>query len=59
MVSKTPDLLAFPTKHKRQVLTQSQLDSLKSGTYQILEEVGIRFPSQEALKVYLLILELM
>jgi trimethylamine--corrinoid protein Co-methyltransferase len=52
MTSKTPDLLAFSTKHKRQVLTQSQLDALKSGTYQILEEVGIRFPSQKALSIF-------
>jgi trimethylamine--corrinoid protein Co-methyltransferase len=52
MVSITPDLLAFPTKHKRQVLTQSQLDTLKSGTYQILEEVGVRFPSQKVLSIF-------
>jgi trimethylamine--corrinoid protein Co-methyltransferase len=52
MVSKTPDLLAIPTKDKRQVLTQSQLDTLKSGTYQILEEVGTRFPSQKALGIF-------
>lgn len=52
MASLTPDLLAYPTKHKRQVLTQSQLDTLKSGTYQILEEVGIRFPSQKALSIF-------
>jgi trimethylamine--corrinoid protein Co-methyltransferase len=52
MVTPTPDLLAFPTKHKRQVLTQSQLDTLKSGTYQILEEVGVRFPSQKALSIF-------
>jgi len=44
MFSKTPDLLAFSTKDKRQVLSQSQLDTLKTGTYQILEEVGVRFP---------------
>jgi len=52
MASITPDLLAFPTKHKRQVLTQSQLDTLKSGTYQILDEVGVRFPSQKALSIF-------
>jgi trimethylamine--corrinoid protein Co-methyltransferase len=52
MVTPTPDLLAFPTKDKRQVLTQSQLDTLKSGTYQILEEVGVRFPSQKALSIF-------
>jgi len=52
MASPTPDLLAFSTKNKRQVLTQSQLDTLKSGTYQILEDVGVRFPSQKALSIF-------
>jgi len=52
MASITPDLLAFSTKHKRQVLTQSQLDTLKTGTYRILEEVGVRFPSQKALSIF-------
>ena len=52
MVSITPDLLSFSTKHKRQVLTQSQLNKLKSGTYQILEEVGVRFPSKKALSIF-------
>jgi trimethylamine--corrinoid protein Co-methyltransferase len=52
MASQTPDLLAFPTKYKRKVLSQSQLDVLKSGTYQILEEVGVKFPSQKALKIF-------
>jgi trimethylamine--corrinoid protein Co-methyltransferase len=52
MTSKTPDLLAFPTKYKRQVLTQSQLDTLKSGTYQILEAIGVKFPSQKALSIF-------
>ena len=52
MASKTPDLLSFSTKDKRQVLTRSQLDALKSGTYQVLEEVGVRFPSRKALNIF-------
>lgn len=52
MASQTPDLLAFSTKHKREVLSQSQLDMLKTGTYRILDEVGVKFPSKMALKVF-------
>jgi trimethylamine--corrinoid protein Co-methyltransferase len=50
--SKTPDLLPFTTKHKREVLSQDQLDTLKNGTLQILQDVGVRFPSQKALEIF-------
>jgi len=52
MYSKTPDILSYPSKNKREVLSQSQLDSLKAGTLRILEDIGVRFPSQKALKIF-------
>ena len=52
MISETPDILPFPSKIKRRVFSQSQLDRLKAGTYQILEEVGVRFPSRKALQIF-------
>jgi len=52
MHSKTPDILAYPSKIKHEVLSQSQLDTLKAGTLHILKEVGVRFPSQKALKIF-------
>ena len=52
MYSKTPDLLPFPTKYKRKVLSQDQLDILKNGTLEILQEVGVKFPSQKALQIF-------
>jgi trimethylamine--corrinoid protein Co-methyltransferase len=52
MHSKTPDLLTFSTDKKVDVLSQSQLDTIKAGTFHILENVGVRFPSKKALKMF-------
>ncbi|MBL7161788.1 MAG: trimethylamine methyltransferase family protein [Anaerolineales bacterium] len=52
MISKTPDIIAYPSKIQHKVLSQSQLDTLKAGTLQILEEVGVRFPSQRTLNIF-------
>jgi trimethylamine--corrinoid protein Co-methyltransferase len=52
MYSETPDLLSFPTKYKREVLSQDQLDTLKHATLEILREVGVKFPSQKALQIF-------
>jgi len=52
MASMTPDLLAFSTKNKREVLSQEQLDLLKAGTYRILQDIGVKFPSKIALKLF-------
>jgi trimethylamine--corrinoid protein Co-methyltransferase len=52
MYSKTPDIRAFPSTIKHEVLSQSQLDTLKVGTLDLLEDVGVRFPSQKALEIF-------
>ncbi|MCK4787756.1 MAG: trimethylamine methyltransferase family protein [Desulfobacteraceae bacterium] len=52
MNSKTPDIFAFSSEFKREVLSQAQLDTLKTGTLQILAEVGVRFPSKKALDIF-------
>jgi len=52
MTSITPELLAFSTKNKRKVLSQEQLDILKAGTYRILQDVGVKFPSKIALNIF-------
>ena len=52
MVSITPDILAYPSTIKHEVLSQSQLDTLKEGTLFILQDIGVRFPSQKALKIF-------
>lgn len=52
MYSETPDILAYSSTNKHNVLSQPQLDSLKAGTLHLLEDVGVRFPSQKALEIF-------
>ncbi|MEE8120263.1 MAG: trimethylamine methyltransferase family protein, partial [Anaerolineales bacterium] len=52
MYSKTPDILAYPSTTKHEVLSQSQLDALKVGTLYLLEDVGVRFPSPKVLEIF-------
>ena len=51
MYSKTPDIVAFPTSFRRELLTQGELETLKNGTLRILDEVGVCFPSRKALEI--------
>jgi trimethylamine--corrinoid protein Co-methyltransferase len=52
MHSETPDIMPFTSPIKYEVLTDEQIGTLKQGTFQLMEEVGIRFPSQAALKTF-------
>jgi len=52
MYSKTPDIHAFPSISKHEVLSQSQLDDLKAGTLRLLKDVGVRFPSPKVLEIF-------
>ncbi|NIO71287.1 MAG: hypothetical protein GTN71_20200 [Anaerolineae bacterium] len=52
MHSETPQLQPIaPTYHLR-ILSDEQLDQLKSATLEILEETGIHCPSEKALNIY-------
>jgi trimethylamine--corrinoid protein Co-methyltransferase len=50
--SATPDIIAFPSTHKTDLLTPSQLKILKSGTLRLLSEVGVHFPLRRALEIF-------
>jgi len=52
MYSKTPDIISFTSANKMDVLSASELDKIKDGTYQILSEVGVYFPSKKALTIF-------
>lgn len=52
MYSETPDIKAFTTSFKRELLSQAQLETLKNGTLHLLEEVGVHFPSRRALEIF-------
>ncbi|MGD8518520.1 MAG: trimethylamine methyltransferase family protein [Anaerolineae bacterium] len=50
--SATPDIIAFPSTHKTNLLKPSQLKTLKAGTLRLLDEVGVHFPSRRALEIF-------
>lgn len=50
--SKTPDIISISSHHKIEILGPSELDTLKKGTYQLLAEVGVKYPSKKALKIF-------
>ena len=52
MYTQTPDIISFPSTHKIDVLSTSELEKIKSGTLQILSEVGVYFPSDKALTIF-------
>jgi len=52
MSVKCPSIEPIRTTHKVQYLSHEQLDQLQEATLQILEGVGVRFPSQEALAIF-------
>ncbi len=52
MHSATPDILAFKSPLKFDVLTDEQINILKQGTFHLMEEVGVRFPSKRALETF-------
>jgi len=52
MYSKTPDIISFTSSNKMDVLSASELEKIKNGTYQILSDVGVYFPSDKALTIF-------
>ncbi len=52
MVSVTPDIIPFVSPIKAEVLTQMELDTVKGKTLQLLSEVGVHFPSSQALEIF-------
>ncbi len=51
MYSKTPDIVPFPTSFRGELLAQAELETLKGGTLRLLDEVGVQFPSRQALEI--------
>jgi trimethylamine--corrinoid protein Co-methyltransferase len=52
MFSETPDIIAFSSKNKMEVLSSLELETIKNGTYHILSTVGVYFPSDKALAIF-------
>jgi trimethylamine--corrinoid protein Co-methyltransferase len=49
---ETPDIVSFPTRFREELLTPTQLETLRSGTLRLLDEVGVHFPSRGALEIW-------
>lgn len=52
MPSETPKLQPIVPSYRLRMLSDEQLKRFKSGTLEILEEVGVHCPSQRALSIY-------
>ncbi len=46
-----PPIEPIRTSYKLQLLSDEQLDQLQEATLQILEDVGVKFPSEKALAI--------
>jgi trimethylamine:corrinoid methyltransferase-like protein len=52
MHSETPDIISISSHHKIEVLSSSELETIKEGTLQLLSDVGVYYPSQKALTIF-------
>ncbi|HDD62400.1 MAG TPA: hypothetical protein ENF22_07750, partial [Chloroflexi bacterium] len=50
--SPTPDIISFSSHNKIEILSPKEIKTLKKGTYQLLAEVGVYYPSEKALKIF-------
>jgi trimethylamine--corrinoid protein Co-methyltransferase len=50
--SRTPDIISISSHHKIEILSPSEIDNLRKGTYQLLAEVGVSYPSKKALAIF-------
>ena len=52
MSVERPAIEPIRTTYKVQFVSDEQLDQLQEATLQILEDVGVRFPSEKALAIF-------
>ena len=52
MYSETPDIIPWPASFRIDLLTEEQIETIKAGTLQLLEEVGVLIPSRRALEIF-------
>jgi trimethylamine--corrinoid protein Co-methyltransferase len=50
--SKTPDIISISSHNKIEILSPSEIDDLRKGTYRLLAEVGVAYPSKKALSIF-------
>ena len=52
MFTKTPPIDPLNPAYRLRILSDAQLAQFKSGTFEILENIGFHCPSERALKIY-------
>jgi trimethylamine--corrinoid protein Co-methyltransferase len=52
MHSTTPDIIPFRTPFTGRMLSEDQVEILREGTLHVLEQVGVLFPSEQALEIF-------
>jgi len=52
MFTETPDIVPFTSSNKSEVLSPTELETIKNGTLELLSETGIYFPSKKALSIF-------
>lgn len=50
--SKTPDIISISSHNKIEILSPSEIDKLREGTFQLLADVGVAYPSRKALTIF-------
>jgi trimethylamine--corrinoid protein Co-methyltransferase len=50
--SKTPDIISISSHNKIEILSPSEIENLRKGTYQLLADVGVSYPSKKALTIF-------
>ncbi len=52
MITETPDIMPFISPIKAEILTLAELEMVKGKTLNLLNDVGVHFPSSEALDIF-------
>jgi trimethylamine--corrinoid protein Co-methyltransferase len=50
--SQTPDIVSVSSHNKLEILAPGEIENLRKGTYQLLADVGVAFPSKKALAIF-------
>lgn len=52
MYSKTPDIIPFTSPFKHKLFRVDELETIKEHTLSILNDIGVHFPSSQALQIF-------
>jgi trimethylamine--corrinoid protein Co-methyltransferase len=50
--SQTPDIVSISTHNRIEILSPTEITNLRKGTYQLLADVGVYYPTKKALTIF-------